>query len=101
MSAVIIDAATGQTTTRPLTDAELAQRQADQQAAATLAAQQQQAATDASTTRTLVVQTAQTAVGVNITALTAAQVRALLAVLMAKAGALNPDGTVRPLGQWA
>lgn len=51
--------------------------------------------------RTLVVQAAQNAVGVNLTALTAGQQRALLAILLWKAGAVNPDGTVRPLAQWA
>lgn len=51
--------------------------------------------------RALVVQAAQGAVGVNLTALTAGQQRALLAILLWKAGAVNPDGTVRPLAQWA
>jgi len=64
-------------------------------------AQRTQRAADNATTRTLVFQTAQTAVGVNLAALNAAQVRALLSVLMYKNGALNPDGTVRPLTAWA
>jgi len=43
---------------------------------------------------------AQSAVGVNIQNLTAAQVRALLACLLWQAGAIMKDGIVRPLGEW-
>lgn len=43
---------------------------------------------------------AQSAVGVAYDQLTAAQVRALVAILLWKQGALNNDGTVKPLGQW-
>jgi len=68
--------------------------------AAALDAARAQEATDAATARTVVVQAAQTAAGVNLTALTPVQVRALLAVLLHKAGALNPDGTVRPPTTW-
>lgn len=50
--------------------------------------------------RALVVQTAQTAVGVAYGSLTAAQVRALLAVLLWREGALAADGTVKPLSSW-
>lgn len=53
------------------------------------------------TTRGLVQSVAAGAVGVNITALTAGQVRALLAILLNQAGALDASGVVRPLGQWA
>ena len=63
--------------------AEAARRQADQQL------------------RQQVVALAQSAVGVRVDALTAAQVRALLVVLLRKAGALDNGGTVRPLGEWA
>jgi hypothetical protein len=51
--------------------------------------------------RTQVVTVAQSAVGVVITNLTAAQVRALLAVLLWKGGALDKDGKIRPLVEWA
>lgn len=51
--------------------------------------------------RQRVVALAQSAVGMRVDALTAAQVRALLVVLLHKGGALNNDGTVRPLGQWS
>lgn len=50
--------------------------------------------------RQTVVSLATSAVGVSVASLTAAQVRALLVVLLRKAGALNADGTVRPLGDW-
>jgi hypothetical protein len=60
-----------------------------------------QAEQDEDTTRALVVQAAGSAVGVNLTALTAVQQRALLAVLLWKAGAVNPDGTIRQLSAWA
>jgi XkdW protein len=59
-----------------------------------------QAASDASALRTQVVNVAQSAVGVLLTNLTAAQVRALLAVLLWKGGALDKDGKVRPLNEW-
>lgn len=51
--------------------------------------------------RALVVSAAQTAVGVSLANLTAAQVRALMAILLYQAGGVTPDGKVRPLGQWA
>lgn len=60
-----------------------------------------QAERDQDTTRALVVQTAQSAVGVNLAALTAGQRNALVAVLLHKAGALTPTGDIRPLAEWA
>jgi hypothetical protein len=51
--------------------------------------------------RALVIQAATSAVGVNITALTAGQVRALLAILLYQRGALDGNGVVQPLAQWA
>lgn len=60
------------------------------------AAQQQAAAALRQQVRTL----AQSAVGVRVDALSGAQVRALLVILLHKEGALNDDGTVRALGQW-
>lgn len=59
-----------------------------------------QAASEAAALRTRVRTTAQSAVGVLITDLTAAQVRALLAVLLWKAGALDKDGKIRALSDW-
>lgn len=61
---------------------------------------QAQAASDASALRTRVRTAAQSAVGVLITDLTATQVRALLAVLLRDAGALDKDGKIRPLNEW-
>ncbi len=55
---------------------------------------------DAAALRSQVLSVAQSAVGVVITNLTAAQVRSLLAVLLWKAGALTPAGAVKPLAQW-
>lgn len=45
-------------------------------------------------------QTAQSAVGVRVDLLTAAQVRALFAILLFREGALDRTGAVRPLAQW-
>jgi len=59
-----------------------------------------QAASEAQALRTQVINAANSAVGIVITSLTAAQVRALLAVVLHKGGALDKDGKVRPLGQW-
>lgn len=47
-----------------------------------------------------IVALAQTAVGVRIDALTAPQLRALVAVLFWEHGAIAADLTVRPLAQW-
>ena len=58
---------------------------------------EQQARVDA---KARVVTLAQSTVGVNITALDAGQRLALVAVLLYKAGALNGDGTVKPLADW-
>lgn len=59
-----------------------------------------QAERDRDTTRALVVQAASSAAGVNIAALTAGQRNALVALLLWKAGGLNPDGTVKALAEW-
>lgn len=58
------------------------------------------AATSATAARTAAVNIAGSAVGVAIGSLTAAQVRALVACLLWKNGALNSDGTVKPLASW-
>jgi hypothetical protein len=50
--------------------------------------------------RQQVVTLAQSAVGVRIDQLTAAQVRALVAILLRESGGLANDGTIRPLAQW-
>ena len=47
-----------------------------------------------------VVTLAQSAMGQPVNALTAAQVRALVALLLWKAEAMTNQGTVRPLGEW-
>ena len=46
-------------------------------------------------------QTAQSAVGVALNDLNAAQRNALLALLLALAGGVHKDGTVAPLDEWA
>lgn len=56
---------------------------------------------EATALRNQIVSIAQGAVGVRVDQLTAAQVRALQAILLWQAGALNNDLTIRPLGQWA
>jgi hypothetical protein len=62
---------------------------------------EQQRQQEAVQLRQQVITLAQSAVGIRIDLLTAAQVRALLVALLHKGGALNNDGTVRPLGQWS
>ncbi len=59
-----------------------------------------QALADAAQIRQQVLNLAQSAVGIAINALTAVQVRALFAIVLWQEGALNKDGTVRPLADW-
>lgn len=59
------------------------------------------AATAAAQLRQQVRTTAASAVGVRYDLLTAAQVRALVAILLWKQGALNSLGLVQPLDEWA
>jgi hypothetical protein len=63
-------------------------------------AREQQRARDAAQLRSKVLTTAQSAAGVRIDDLTAAQVRALLACLLYQAGALDTAGVVQPLAAW-
>lgn len=63
-------------------------------------AAERQAEADAAALRQKVVTVAQSAVGQTIDNLTAGQVRALMAVLLWKAGALDKTGAVQPLGSW-
>lgn len=63
-------------------------------------AAQQQTATDSAGLRSRVVQAAQSAIGVRVDDLLAGQVRALLAIVLWQAGALDKDGKVKPLGDW-
>jgi hypothetical protein len=74
----------------------------DESAAAIKAreAQQQQDAADAQALRQKVLTLAQSAVGVPVDQLTAVQVRALIAVLLHKAGALDKTGAIKALDSW-
>lgn len=58
------------------------------------------AQTEANALRTRVVNLAQSAVGVQIDALTAGQVRALVTILLWKAGAVDKTGAIKPLNTW-
>lgn len=70
-------------------------------AIAARAAATQQAAADAAQLRQQIIALAQSAVGVRLDALTGPQVRALFALTVLRpAGAVAPDLTVRPLGEW-
>lgn len=73
-----------------------------QSAAAVLALQQAvaQQATDAAALRTRVLTLAQSAIGVQIDALSAPQTRALLVLLLYKQGAITTAGAVRALTDW-
>lgn len=55
---------------------------------------------DKAAIRSAVFTAAQSAEGVALTSLTAAQVRALLAVLLWESRGVTGDGKVRPLAQW-
>lgn len=61
---------------------------------------QDKQAVDAAALRTRVVSLAQSAVGTQIDALTPAQTRALLALLLYKAGAIDTTGAVLSLAGW-
>lgn len=70
-------------------------------AIAARATKEQQDRADAVALRQRVRSIAQSAVGTQIDALTAAQVRALIAVMLHKAGAIDKSGAIRPLDEWA
>lgn len=78
---------------REETAEEAADRALTAQGAATLEAQ-------SLTLKQQVVSLAQTAVGVAVNDLTAAQRNALVVVLLHKAGALTSDLKIKPLNQW-
>ncbi len=67
--------------------------------AAHVAAQNQEAANEAEL-RTRVRTLVQSSVGVQIDQLTAAQVRALVIVLLQRQGAVSSSGVIRPLRDW-
>lgn len=69
-------------------------------AIAARAAAQAQAQADAAALRQQVLTTLQSAVGVRFVDLNNAQLKAVVEALAWKAGALNPDTTVRPLADW-
>lgn len=79
------------------TDPTQAEINAAIQARASARQQQQQ---DATALRQRILTTAQSAVGVSIDNLTAGQVRALVATLLYRAGAIDKNGVVQPLGEW-
>jgi hypothetical protein len=54
----------------------------------------------ASQLRTQILQAAQSAVGVRLNDLTAAQRNGLIALLLWKEGGVKNDGTIAPLGEW-
>lgn len=97
---MIINAATGQQTTRPLTPAEQVDVDALQAANAALQQQETTRLTDRNAARALVLQTAASAEGIRFDALTTAQLRALLAILLWREGALDAAGLVRKLTDW-
>jgi hypothetical protein len=89
-----VNVTTGEKTTRPLSQAELDQQQAD---ATAYAAQQSTAAAF----RSQIVAIAQSAVGITLANLTQAQIKSLFAVVLYKASAVDPATLqVRPLNDW-
>lgn len=95
-----INIATGAAGYRKLTPDEQAERVARRSAAEAEQAQQDQRNSARSRSRALVLDAAQEAVGVSVDALSAPQLRALVAILLWQADALTPDGTIRPLSDW-
>lgn len=101
MSITEIDISTGKATEREPTVEESAQIADDRAVATAKRADDEVVETNRSAARSLVIGIALSSVGKDITALTAAQVRSLMAILLYQAGGLTPDGKVKPLGQWA
>lgn len=75
------------------------EEQIDAAIAASIAAEQQ-ATEEAATLKQAIVTLAQSAVGVALNDLTAAQRNALIAILLWRAGAIDKTLKVRPLAQW-
>lgn len=74
-----------------------------EQSTAAIAARQQaeqQAQQDAAALRQQILTLSQSAVGARVDQLTAGQVRALIAILLHKEGALDKSGVVRAPGEW-
>lgn len=94
---LVINTTTGAQTLVDLTPEEIAARDAER---ATAEAEDTQKTNDDNALRNVIIPLAQSAVGIRLDQLTAAQVRALFAITLWRQGALNPDGTVRPLNQW-
>lgn len=69
-------------------------------ARALIVAAQAQTVSDAAALRARVLTLAQSAVGVQIDALTAAQIRALVALLLYKQGAIDKTGAIVALANW-
>lgn len=97
----VFNSATNTQTVVPLTAEEEAQRDAEEAALAAMAVANAQTDADAAALKAQIVTIAQTAVGVRVDLLTAAQVRALVAMLLNRAGAIAADLTIRPLADWA
>lgn len=83
-----------------LTPEEVAAREADEAAAAAAAAAALTAAAEAATLRQQLVNLAQSAVGVLLSDLSAAQRNSLVAALLWKAGGVTQDMKVKPLADW-
>lgn len=91
----------GEPALEDLNPAEEAEREQRIAAAAAEKAAAEKAETDDNSVRDAVRATAASAEGLALTALTAAQVKSLLAVLLWKAGAVDKNGVVKPLAEWA
>lgn len=96
----IVDAATGQTTTRDLTPAEQAEYDARQTSAAAEATAEMQRQADRTTARNAVLTLIQGAVGKRFQDTTQAEKLAMVAALLFQAGALDKDLIVRPPADW-
>ena len=96
-SRLVVNCSTNTATSVPLTPAEQAAFDA---ANATNTAAKTQEQQDAATLRAFVVNRLQPLVGLNVTALTAAQVRDIMIGLLYKARVIDKTGVVQPLQEW-
>jgi hypothetical protein len=96
----VIDVAAGVAGDRPMTPDELIDRASRLAAAAARKAEEDQTELDNAAIKSIVMPLAQRAENTLITDLTSNQVLALIAILLWKAGAINPNGTVKALSEW-
>ncbi len=101
MQKLLLDCRTGAKRYVDLSPEELVRREADEADDRVEREKQQAAEADDAALGTEIAKTALLAVGQKLDALTAGQVRGLLALLLWRFGAIGPDLRVRPFDQWS